>query len=85
MKHLDIRQTPADCASALQTSLDGGLCGHPFAVVTKYYTAGIQFVRHDGALDALPESVQAAVEGMLIYFDAENVSKCNNWDVGQTI
>lgn len=66
----DIRQIPY---TDDQLRMDEDHIGLRYAVVTKYYTSRIQFVHYDGALETLPQNMQDSVEGILVYFDAQNV------------
>lgn len=62
------------------------LVGLKHHLVTKYYETDILFIPYDKPLSTLPPPLQIFVEGLLIYFDAHNVSRdlqteCNNCTV----
>lgn len=51
------------------------LVGLKYHLVTKYYETDILFIPYDKPLSTLPPPLQIFVEGLLIYFDAHNVSR----------
>lgn len=51
------------------------LVGLKHHLVTKYYETDILFIPYDKPLSTLPPPLQIFVEGLLIYFDAHNVSR----------
>lgn len=74
MTIIDIRKVPI---SEGQVNFGtANLIGLKYHLVTKYYETDILFLPYDQPLSTLPSALQIFVEGLLIYFDAHDVSVC---------
>lgn len=72
-KSPDIRKIPIEEEQIHFGSSE--LVGLKHHLVTKYYETDILFIPYDKPLSTLPPPLQIFVEGLLIYFDAHNVSR----------
>lgn len=61
--------------------LGDGAIGFKFHNVTKYYENDIAFMTHEPKhINLMPIDLMDRIEGVIIYFDADNVSKFNGFD-----
>lgn len=71
---LDLRKEPSDKHTI---DLGDGIVGFKFHNVTKYYENDIVFVSHESKhINLIPLGLVDRVEGVIVYFDSDNVSHC---------
>lgn len=69
-----MRKEPSDKHTI---DLGNGIVGFKFHNVTKYYENDIVFVSHESKhINLIPVELVDRVEGVIVYFDSDNVSHC---------
>lgn len=69
---LDLRKEPSDKHTI---DLGDGIVGFKFHNVTKYYENDIVFISHESKhINLVPVELLDRVEGVIVYFDSDNVS-----------
>lgn len=70
----DLRKEAADKDTI---DLGNGVIGFKFHNVTKYYENDIVLLSHETKhINTVPVELLDRVEGLIVYFDSDNVSKC---------
>lgn len=74
----DLRKEAADKHTI---DLGNGIIGFKFHNVTKYYENDIVFVSHESKhINLIPLELVDRVEGVIVYFDSDNVSHCEIYE-----
>lgn len=68
---LDIRKIPNEKDHIQLDNTD--LVAYKYHLVTKYYETDILFMPYDESLNTFPQHLQVSVEGVFIYFNANDV------------
>lgn len=68
----DIRKIPLTDNTQQLDNCD--LIGYKYHITTKYYETDILFVPYDKTLNTFPLHLRIFVEGLFVYFDANDVS-----------
>lgn len=71
---IDLRKEPVDKHTI---DLGDGIIGFKYHNVTKYYENDIVFLSHEANhINLIPLELVNRVEGVIVYFDSDNVSYC---------